>query len=387
MRVALFTETFLPKIDGVVNTLCRALEYAQRHGHECLVFAPEGGPERYAGHRIIGHKGYRYPFYRELKYVSPFTDVSDRLRAFKPDIIHLANPITLGLAGLTQGRKLGYPVVASYHTDLPGFMRRWGHHWLAEGMNWYQRWIHNQTALNLCPSTETKKMLEENGFERVKIWSRGVDTNHFTPAAYSASQRDRMSNSLPHKVLLLYVGRVSKEKRIDLLIPLLEELVDVRLCVVGDGPYRAELEERFRSYPVVFLGQLRGEALASAYASSDLLLFPSANETFGNVALEAMSSGIPVIAADRGGQLDVVVDGHNGRIFRWDSQTDFIHTVKQAVEDRNALSELGANARATAATRTWDDAIDVLFAEYDRVLGRYKHSKPSLNGHHPVLAV
>jgi glycosyltransferase involved in cell wall biosynthesis len=301
MRIALFTETFLPKIDGIVRTLCRLLEHLSHRGHTALLFAPEGGPACYAGTSIVGLPGYTFPLYPELKLVPPTTDVKRHLEVFQPEVVHIVNPVSLGLAGLRQARRLGVPVIASYHTDLPGFTQLWGLGAL-RGPSWtFLRWIHNQADLNLCLSYATRSDLEAHGFQRVKVWSRGVDTGQFHPGHRSAEWRGRLSGGHPDAPLLLFVSRLSPEKRVEWLHPVLNALPGARLAIVGDGPLRPALERTFADTPTVFTGYLHGRDLASAYAAADIFVFPAANETFGNVVLEAMASGLPVVAARAGG--------------------------------------------------------------------------------------
>ena len=181
MRIALFAETFLPKLDGVVNTLCYLLEYLERNHHEAIMFAPEGGPEEYAGTKVVGLKAFPFPWYPELRLVPPLTSVRDELSEFHPEILHLINPASLGIMGLWYGKSMHIPVVASYQTDIPGYAVRWGMPYMKDPLWAYFRFLHNQADLNLAPSKFTQSELVEQGFERVHVWSRGVDTQRFSP--------------------------------------------------------------------------------------------------------------------------------------------------------------------------------------------------------------
>ena len=207
MRVALFTETFLPKVDGIVNTLCHLLDHLALRGHQSLLFAPQGAPRRYAGTAVVTLPAITAPIYTELKIVPPTVKVYERLRAFGPDVVHLVNPFFLGLAGLRSSRRLEVPIVASYQTDLPGFMRRWYLGAFTGIVDGYTRWLHNQADLNVTPSHTTREMLEARGFQRVKVWERGVDTLRFHPNRRSDVWRWRLSDGEPDKPVLLFAGQ------------------------------------------------------------------------------------------------------------------------------------------------------------------------------------
>ncbi|MDH7488202.1 MAG: glycosyltransferase family 1 protein [Anaerolineae bacterium] len=367
MRVALFTEVFLPKVDGVVNTLCRVLEHLRRRGHTGLVFAPDGGPGSFAGTRVIGLPSVAIPIYPELKLVPPLVDVEKELLEFDPDVVHIINPVSLGLAGLRAARSLGVPVVASYQTDLPGFAERWGLGLLREPLWAYFRWLHNQADLNLCPSCATQRELLSQGFERVQVWGRGVDTHRFNPAHRSAERRILLSGGHPEAPLLIYVGRLSPEKRVEWLLPVLKAVPEARLAIVGDGPSRPILERLFKDTNTVFTGHLGGDNLAQAYASGDIFVFPAANETFGNVVLEAMASGLPVVAPRAGEPSDLITHGERGLLFEPGDQDGLVDAVRHLVRDLEYARSLGASGRAYAETLNWELVLDGLFDSYARV--------------------
>lgn len=368
MRIAFFTETFLPKIDGIVNTLCHLLDHLAVRDHTSLLFAPQGGPFRYAHTSVIGLSGIPFPLYPELKLVPPHIDVSRRLAAFQPDLIHVLNPFSLGVVGLNQARALQVPLVASYHTDIPGFAVRWGLGLFRDPLWAYLRWLHNQADLNLCPSRATRLELEAQGIQRTRIWSRGIDTRRFNPAQRRQEWRLKLSGGQPDAPLLLYVGRLSPEKRVHWLRPLLAALPQARLAVVGDGPARSELERLFADTPTVFTGYLQGEDLAQAYAAADIFVFPAANETLGNVVLEAMASGLPVVTARAGGVLDHVRENETGLMFEPESQDSLIAAVSQLVADEDSARRLGANGRVRVQHRSWAAVLDGLLDDYETLI-------------------
>ena len=373
MRIALFAETFLPKWDGVANTLCHLLDHLARRGHASLMFAPQGGPGTYASTRIVGLPSFPFPFYPDLKLVRPLTDsyaIGRTLSEFRPDVVHLVNPALLGTVGLRQAQRCGVPVVASYHTDIPGYATQYGVGVL-EGPLWaYFRWLHNQADLNLCPSDYTMDELQRHGFERVCLWPHGVDTDRFSPRYRTAEWRERLSGGHPEAPLLIYVGRLAAEKRLDWLRPLLDAMPEVRLAIVGDGPIRPALAQQFANTPTVFAGYLEGQDLSCAYAAGDLFVFPSASETFGNVVLEAMASGLPVVAARAGGPVDLVHDGVNGYLCDASRPEPFCAQVERLVRDPAERARLAAGALRYAQSQSWTSVLDQLLQDYQEVIDR-----------------
>ena len=368
MRIALFTETFLPKVDGIVNTLCYLMSHFADRAHDSILFAPESDHTQYANTPIIQFKGYPFPWYPELKIVPPTVPIREDLEAFQPDIIHVFNPTALGLAGMWHARKLGVPVVASYHTDIPGYAVEWGMPLLRDPIWAILRSIHDRADLNLCPSKATLAELKAQGFKRVKIWTRGVDTTRFHPQHKTNMWRNYLTDGHPEVPLLVIVCRLSPEKRIDWLLPVLEAFPAVRLAIVGDGPARDKLEQLFAHTPTVFTGYLRGHELAQAYAAGDIFVFPSANETLGNVVLEAMASGLPVVAARSGGPLDIVIEGENGLMFDPHDEADLIKAIHPLITNLSYAQQLGTQARRYAETRSWDRVLDGLLDGYQMVI-------------------
>lgn len=368
MRIALFSEVFLPKVDGIVNTLCRLMNYLRQNGDTCMLVAPSGAPREYNGSPVVSIPALNTPIYPELKLAAPWVNLDKELDPFRPDLIHVLNPVALGLIGIRYARKKSIPLVASYHTDIPGFARRWGLGAFSAGLWNYLRWLHNKADLNLCPSRATQMELVSQGFERVRIWTRGVDTAQFSPVHANPDMRRRLSGGNVHARLLLYVGRLSAEKRIDWLKDILVSSPNVHLAIVGDGPQRQELEEIFRDLPVTFMGYLRGADLSAAYASSDIFVFPAANETFGNVALEAMASELPVVAPRAGGLLDFINHGTNGLLFDHESRASLVENSRRLIDDELLGKQIGAAGRRFAETRGWQTTLDDLNDNYAWVL-------------------
>jgi glycosyltransferase involved in cell wall biosynthesis len=369
MRIALITENFLPKLDGVTRTVAMLLEHLQRHGHAALVLGPEGAPRRYAGARVISVPGLPLPFYPELRALFPAPRFERRVARFRPDIVHVVEPMLLGAAGIAWGQRLGVPVVSSYHTNLAAYCHYFRLGALAPTVWAYRRFLHNQCAATLCPSLSTARELRRQGFARVGLWPRGVDASLFSPAHRSESWRAQVAGD-PHRPIALYVGRLSHEKNLSTLAHAWggQMREDAHLVLVGDGPARADLERTLAGQSVTFTGYLRGEDLARVYASADLFAFPSLTETFGQVVQEAMASGLPVLGFDADGVRDLVRPGETGLLAPLDDEAAFARLLNELLAMPGERARLGAQARAVAESRTWESIMDGLLAEYEQVL-------------------
>ncbi|HIK43413.1 MAG TPA: glycosyltransferase family 1 protein [Leptolyngbyaceae cyanobacterium M65_K2018_010] len=368
MRIALFTETFLPKVDGIVTRLKHTVDHLQRQGHQVMVFSPEGGLREYRGAQIHGVSGFPLPLYPELKLALPRPSIGEALEAFRPDLVHVVNPAVLGLAGIYYSKTMDLPLVASYHTHLPKYLEHYGLGML-EGLMWeIIKAMHNQAHINLVTSTAMEAELSARGVDRVEVWQRGVDTELFRPELASTAMRDRLSQGHPEAPLLLYIGRLSAEKEIDRIKPVLQAIPGARLALVGDGPYRAELEAHFADTPTHFVGYLAGEDLAAAYASADAFVFPSRTETLGLVLLEAMAAGCPVVAANSGGIPDIVTDGVNGFLFDPLDEEGAITATRRLLETQEEREILRRNAVAEAERWGWAAATRQLQQFYYQVL-------------------
>ncbi|MGB3237204.1 MAG: glycosyltransferase family 1 protein [Geitlerinemataceae cyanobacterium] len=368
MRIAIFTETFLPKIDGIVTRLRHTVEHLQRAGDRVLVVAPEGGITEYKGAKVHGVSGFPLPLYPELKLAVPLPTLRPVIEDFAPDLIHVVNPAVLGLGGLYYAKSLKIPLVASYHTHLPQYLHHYGLGMLEELLWGLLRSAHNQAQLNLCTSTAMVQELTAHGIERVDLWQKGVDTEMFQPHLVSPKMRSRLSQDCPDAPLLLYVGRLSAEKEIEQIRPILETIPNSRLALVGDGPNRQALEQHFEGTPTHFVGYLQGLELASAFASADAFIFPSRTETLGLVLLEAMAAGCPVVAARKGGIVDIVQDGVNGYLFDPDDPQGAIRATQQLLEHSQEREVLRQNARQEAERWGWLAATEQLRQYYQTVL-------------------
>ena len=379
MKIAFFTETFLPKVDGIVTRLTKTIDNLVQNGDEVVVFCPEGCPTEYKGAKIIGVAAMPLPLYPELKLGLPGPAVSDALENFKPDLIHVVNPAVLGLGGIWLAKSNNIPLIASYHTHLPKYLEHYGMGML-EPLLWeLLKAAHNQALLNLCTSTAMVEELESKGIKRTALWQRGVDTETFKPEFRSQKMRNKLLGKYPDKnSLLIYVGRLSAEKQIERIKPVLEEIPDACLALVGDGPYRNQLEKIFENTQTNFIGYLSGEELASAYASGDIFLFPSSTETLGLVLLEAMAAGCPVIGANKGGIPDIINDGVNGCLYDPDGvdqgKSSLIEATKKILNNNTKKENMRIEARNESEKWNWSQATLQLKKYYEETLKQVQNS-------------
>ena len=362
VRVAIVTESFLPQINGVTNSVLRVCEQLAARGGETLVVAPGPGPDLYAGARVVRAPSLPLPGYSEFRVARPWRDLRGVLREFAPDVVHLASPAVLGAQAAFAARQLGLPVVAVYQTDLAGFARRYGLG-AAERMTWcWLRAVHDAASRTLAPSRHAVSELRRNGVRRVDHWARGVDVRRFAPAHRDVGLRDRLAPA--GELLVGYVGWLAHEKEVGLLAGL-RGVPGLRLVVVGDGPQRAALQRQLPE--VEFLGFQHGAELATTFASLDLFVHTGSAETFCQAAQEALASGVPVVAPAAGGLLDLVRDGHNGRLFAPGSSASLRTTVDALVRDPVLLSSLTDHARSSVQGRTWTAIGDQLVRHYEQV--------------------
>ena len=369
MRIAFFTETFLPKVDGIVTRLTKTLPHLVEAGDEVLIFCPEGAPDSHAGAQVVGVPAMPLPLYPELKLALPRPAVSEALERFRPDLVHVVNPAVLGLGGIWLAKTRNFPLVASYHTHLPKYLEHYGMGML-EPLLWeLLKAAHNQAELNLCTSTAMVDELAAKGIEHTALWQRGVDTELFRPELAKPAMRARLHGGHSDTGnLLLYIGRLSAEKQIERIRPVLEALPQARLALVGDGPHRQQLERLFEGTATTFVGYLAGDELASAYASGDAFVFPSSTETLGLVLLEAMAAGCPVVGANRGGIPDIVSDGTNGCLYDPDQPASLVTAVQRLLGDGATRAQLRQAARLEAERWGWAGATAQLRGYYQQVL-------------------
>jgi len=367
VRVAVVTESFLPQVNGVTNSVLRICEQMQARGHEVMVVAPGAGPASYAGARVVRAPSVSMPCYADFQLARPWPQLTATLRSFRPDVVHLASPAVLGAQAAFAARRLDLPLVAVYQTDLAGFARRYGLAGLERGLWRWLRTVHGLAGRTLAPSRAAVEQLREHGVDRVAQWARGVDLQRFDPARRDAqlhSSLGRGRGPADRDLVVGYVGRLAHEKQVSLLSSL-QGLPGVRLVVVGDGPQRRQLEQQIPE--ARFLGQLGGTELATTFASMDVFVHTGAHETFCQAAQEALASGLPVVAPAAGGLLDLVEPERTGLLFSPGCGDDLRRQVARLVADPEARTAMGLAARRSVAGRGWDVLADQLLQHYDEV--------------------
>jgi glycosyltransferase involved in cell wall biosynthesis len=371
LRVALITSSYNFIADGVALTLNRLVGYLEAQGVTVKVFAPTG-PTPALAHQgeLISVPSLPLPGRPEYRLALGMAGyVKRQLLDFQPDLIHIAVPDLLGLAALKVAQRHGIPVIASYHTRYETYLK---HYWylapLEGALKRYLRWFYGQMREVYVPSDSTRAALLADGLkDNLKPWPRGIDTTRFSPDKRSAAWRARLGIGAD-EVVVLHVSRLVREKRLDTLTEALSRLTTPhRAVIVGDGPDRRFAEERLPR--AIFTGFLTGEALATAYASSDLFVFPSDSESFGNVTLEAMASGLPTVCADATGSASLVIPGETGFLAPADDAPAFAAALTMLIEDGALRSRMGQAARARAVTFSWDGTMARLLGYYRTLVG------------------
>lgn len=364
-RVALFAESFLPKVDGVSKTAVLVARHLQNTGRDVLIFAPdnEGNTPHFLGpSQVVSVPALGLPFAPETKMAFPSFLVSSYLDDFQPDMIHLFSPAVLSVAGVLFGSSRRLPVIANYQTDLPGYAEKYGYYLFSNPVRDVLRVMHNRAHLTLAPTHSVIRQLKSWGFRRLRLWGRGSDHQRFGPHRRSPELRAKLLAGRPDdSLLVLYVGRLAPEKRVDLLRDV-AKIPGVALTIVGDGPERENLENLF-GQSAYFTGYLFGDGLADAYANADLFAFTGTNETFGQVVMEAMSSGLPVLVPNSGGVVDLVLDGMNGYICQ-DDPGDYARKVEKILSNEAHRCRMSELALEYARSRPWETLMEELEGYY-----------------------
>lgn len=373
MRIAIVTEVFLPKIDGVVTRLTRTLDQLAAMGHEVRIFATGKAPDTYAGFEVTRIPSLSLWVYPEIKFGLPSWNFFREIRDFDPDVIHAVNPIWTAALGVFAAQRDAVPLVASFHTNVPEYVDALGIGWTRPLTEAALKYLHNQAAVNLCTSGPMVDTAREVGIRNVKLWPKAVDTETYHPSRATAEMRTRLTDGNPEAPLLTYIGRVSKEKdlkRLNNVMRLVRaECDDARLAIVGDGPFLNELKEPFDPSFTVFTGYLSGEELAAAFATGDVFLFPSATETLGLVALESFASRVPVIGTRAGGIPFVIEEGVTGHLIDPDAgDAAWANAAVELLQDSARRENMGAAARCEAEKYSWVESTQALLAAYEEAI-------------------
>lgn len=362
-RVAILTEAFLPKVDGVTKTTYLTIRYLQETGREVLVFAPDISVGSVGASEVVALPSVGVPSHTETRMALPHPLIAKRLEAFQPDLIHLCSPAFMTVSGMAVGREMNIPVIANYQTDLPGYTEHYGAALLSRPLRSWLRYLHNGCHINLVPSQTIKRELQDWGYRRLRVWGRGVNLDRFNPALGSDAMRKKLLNGRdPKSLLVIYVGRLAREKRVDLLRDV-AALPDVALTIIGDGDERDELEQCFAGTDTHFTGYMMGSELAEAFASADIFCFPGPVETFGQVVQEAMASALPTVVTNQGSVGDLVHQGSTGFVVEHNAES-FANAVQHLRDYPRLREAMAAQALKIAQTRPWSAMMQQLEAYY-----------------------
>lgn len=299
------------------------------------------------------------------------------LDEFAPDVVHAVNPVVLGLWGTVLAKQRHLPLLASYHTDLTQYTVHLNLPFLSRPSKTILRDIHNQAHVNLCTSRPMVNSAKGLGINRVRLWPKAVDTELFHPDKKSSQMRHRLTDGEVDKPLMVYVGRLSFEKRLEWLYAPITNIPGIRLAFVGSGPAEDALRERFAGTDTVFTGYMAGEDLAAAYASADVFAFPSDTETLGFVAFEAHASGVPVVGARAGGVPDVVKHGENGFLFTPGDLGELTEHLRTLLFDKALAKQFGDSGRATAEQHSWRASTEKLVHYYRAAIQLHHRFDPA----------
>ncbi len=379
MQIAFVTETYPPETNGVSLTVRRAVENLRQRGHCVRLVRPRqavdaDGKAGFAAPNDWLVPGLPVPMYSSLR-VGCATPGGLRRHflAGKTELVHVATEGPLGWAAVTAARALGLPVTSDFRTNFHSYAPYYRLGWAADKVKNYLRWLHNLTACTFVPTRQTQAALRADGFERLHLVGRGVDSIQFSPRWRDAQLRVQWGAD--HGPVLLYVGRLAAEKNVALALRAyraVRQLVPhARMVVVGTGPMHAALAHDFPD--VLFVGEQRGEALAQHYASADLFLFTSMTDTFGNVVLEALASGLPVLAYNMAAAAEHVRERVSGRLVARGNENDFVIAACLLASQREEIESMRAHARFAALRADWN----VVLGAFEQKLLDIGHGHPA----------
>lgn len=359
LHIALISETFPPEINGVANTLGRLCAGLRERGHRLQLVRPRQSVDdgQKSTDELLLTRGWPLPGYPGLQWgQASMHKLLRRWKRQRPDVLYIATEGPLGLSALRAARRLHIPVISGFHTNFQQYSSHYGLGMLTRLLTNYLRWFHNRSQLTLVPSASQSLELQRRSFERVHLLARGVDSQLFHPAKRCAVLREQWGLQ-DDELAVVHVGRIAAEKNLDLLVRSFRALQQrypqrrLKLILVGDGPLRAQLQKELPD--ARFCGVQRDQALAAHYASADLFLFPSLSETFGNVVLEALASGLAVVAYDQAAAGQHIRHGHNGALAMPGDEEAFIECATWLLEDPETLRRVRLNARQHASRQGW----------------------------------
>jgi glycosyltransferase involved in cell wall biosynthesis len=360
LRIAVVTETWPPEVNGVAMTLAKLVQGLSHRNHDVQLIRPRQtkteSPLNDSSLEEVLMRGMPIPRYPELKLGLPSKKTLVKTWTLRrPDVVHIATEGPLGWSALQAAKVLKLPVTSDFRTNFQSYSKHYGVGWLRKPIVAYLRKFHKATACTMVPTRELMRTLSENGFVNLKVVSRGVDTKLFNISKRDKSLRSSWGATESTKVLIS-VGRMAPEKNLDQVLKTYEALKHTdqafKLVMVGDGPLRSQFQQRYPD--IIFPGMLSHSNLAAYYASSDLFVFPSQTETFGNVTLEALASGIPVLAFDCAAARDWVQTGINGWLVAESNPEGFAAQAVAVFNSKDALDRITQSTRQQVVHLDWD---------------------------------
>jgi len=360
LRIAVVTETWPPEVNGVAMTLAKLVQGLSHRNHDVQLIRPRQtkseSPLNDASLEEVLMRGMPIPRYPELKLGLPSKKTLVKTWTLRrPDVVHIATEGPLGWSALQAAKVLKLPVTSDFRTNFQSYSKHYGVGWLRKPIVAYLRKFHNATACTMVPTRELMRTLSENGFANLKVVSRGVDTKLFNISKRDTSLRSSWGATDNTKVLIS-VGRMAPEKNLDQVLKTYDALKSTgqafKLVMVGDGPLKEQFQKRYPE--IIFPGMLSQSNLAAYYASSDLFIFPSQTETFGNVTLEALASGIPVLAFDCAAARDWVQTGTNGWLVAENNPEGFAAQAVAILNSKDLLDQITQSTRQQVVHLDWD---------------------------------
>lgn len=366
LRVAIVTESFLPSLNGVTNSVVRVLESLKEHGHDGIVLAPTAPADTYLGFKTL--KINRI-YLKQFPVALPHLKLSKILNDFEPDVIHVAAPFAFGRQAIKVAKRLGIPSIAIYQTDISGYAARYGLPGLRPLIDRMIGAIHRRATINLAPTQEGADYLHRIGAKNVSVWGRGVNLEQFNPEHRTAKQvRDYREQLSPNgEKIIGFVGRLAAEKQVHRFAELFP-ISNLSYLIVGDGPERAKLEKNFAGQNVIFTGKLTGEALSHAYASMDIFMHCGTDETFGQTIQEAQASGLAVVAPASGGPKHLIESGKTGILVDSENKNAYRGAVEKLLADKPTRDLIGISAREAVLGKSWRVNNEQLVGHYQTAI-------------------
>ncbi len=374
LRIAVVTETWPPEVNGVAVTLAKLVQGLCRRNHDVQLVRPKQVKNEIPLHNLgfeeVLMRGMPIPRYPELKLGLP--SKKNLVKAWtlrRPDVVHIATEGPLGWSALQAAKVLKLPVTSDFRTNFHSYSQHYGVGWLRKPIVAYLRKFHNATGCTMVPTQALKNELAQHGFLNLKVVARGVDTVLFNPLRRSPELRSQW-NADSETVVLISVGRLALEKNLGQVMACYESLksagAKVKLVLVGDGPMRETIAQRCPD--AIFAGMLSHDALATYYASADLFLFPSLTETFGNVTVEALASGLPVLAFDCAAATDWVKQGVNGWLVSEAEPEAYVSTAMKVAMNPELLTQVAGTTRSQVSQLDWDQISEQVEAVFEKAI-------------------